>query len=147
MVITCSRDSVRKMWRSSKRRDNDVRAKTREVWVGSLHHPIQTSLFFTPPLPTSCLLSPFVLLTEAWNRLEWCRLNGWDDTEDNKSLQHDESTDNWNFKGFAWHNSVYRKYLAILQNLVPENVLTVIVTVTLVGVFQSFTALYVTTSA
>lgn len=44
-------------------------------------------------------------------------------------------------------HSVYRKYLAILQNLVPENVLTVIVTVTLVGVLQSFTALYVTTSA
>lgn len=43
-------------------------------------------------------------------------------------------------------HSVYRKYLAILQNLVPENVLTVIVTVTLVGVLQSFTALYVTTS-
>lgn len=44
-------------------------------------------------------------------------------------------------------HSVYRKYLVILQNLVPENVLTVIVTITLVGVLQSFTALYVTTSA
>lgn len=75
---------------------------------------------FTPPLPTSCLISPFVLLTEAWNRLEWCRLNGWDDTEDDKSLQHDESTDDWNLKVFAWHTLRLQKVFGHITKSCPR---------------------------